>query len=66
MSTLEMKSEIINEVSKINSDVALKQVLQYLHTLNVQQTQEQKPLNLSQHYDIVKEQYGNVLSKLAQ
>jgi hypothetical protein len=64
MSTLEMKAEIINEVSKIDSDVALKQVLQYLNTLNT--TQESKPLNLSQHYDKVKEQYGNVLAKLAQ
>jgi hypothetical protein len=66
MSTLEMKAEIMNEVSKIDSDIALKQVLQYLHSLNMEQTEERKPLNLSQHYDKVKEQYGNVLSKLAQ
>jgi aminopeptidase-like protein len=64
MSTTEMKAEIMNEVSKIDSDVALKQVLQYLHTLNTQQ--DTKPLNLSQHYEKVKEQYGNVLAKLAQ
>jgi hypothetical protein len=64
MSITEMKTEIINEVSKIDSDVALKQVLDYLHTLNI--AQESKALNLSQHYDKVKEQYGNVLSKLAQ
>jgi hypothetical protein len=64
MSTIEMKAEIMNEVSKIDSDVALKQVLQYLHTLNTQQ--DGKPLNLSQHYEKVKEQYGNVLAKLAQ
>jgi hypothetical protein len=64
MSTIEMKKEIMDEISKIESDVALKQVLHYLHSLNTEQ--ENKPLNLSQHYDKVKEQYGNVLEKLAQ
>jgi hydrogenase maturation factor len=64
MSTIEMKEEIMKKVSKIDSEDVLQQVLQYLHTLNT--PKETKTLNLSQHYDKVVEQYGNVLAKLAQ
>lgn len=63
MSIAEMKLTAINEISKLNDEHALKEILEHLSQLSLQE--REKELNLSQHYDQAKAQYGDVLSKLA-
>ena len=64
MSVAEMKLAAINEISKLDNENALREILE--HLIKISSSKENKVLNLSQHYDKVKEQYGNVLKKLAQ
>ncbi|MCH5716963.1 hypothetical protein [Niabella hibiscisoli] len=64
MSVLEMQLAAIKEITKLEDENALREVLE--HLAKISSKEEQKPLNLSQHYNKVKEQYGNVLQKLAQ
>jgi hypothetical protein len=64
MSVAEMKLAAINEITKLNSEEALKEILEHLAKMSF--AKENKTFNLSQHYDKVVEQYGNVLQKLAQ
>lgn len=64
MSVEEMKIEIINKVIQLKSDEALAGVIEYLDKLN--SDNQQQPVNLSNHYATVKQQYGSVLQKLAQ
>jgi len=64
MSVAEMKLAAINEISKLDNEAAVKEILEHLAKLSF--AKENKTLNLSQHYDKVVEQYSNVLQKLAQ
>lgn len=59
-----MKLAAINEISKLNNEAAVKEILEHLAMIS--SANENKALNLSQHYDKVKKQYSNVLQKLAQ
>jgi hypothetical protein len=63
--SIAMKLVAINEISKLESENAVKEILNHIAKLNEEGGQP-KPLNLSQHYDKIKEQYGNTLQKLAQ
>jgi hypothetical protein len=65
MSIAEMKLVAINEISKLESENAVKEILNHIVKLN-EEGDETKPLNLFQHYDKIKGQYGNTLQKLAQ
>lgn len=62
MSLAEMKLEAINGISKLNDENAVKEILEHL----LQLSSKEEELNLSQHYAKAKEQYDNVLAKLAQ
>jgi len=64
MSVAEMKLAAISEISKLDNEAAVKEILEHLAKLSF--AKENKTLNLSQHYDKVVEQYGNTLQKLAQ
>ena len=59
----EMKQEVIMELLKIEEESKIQEILVFLKTISIQKT---SPLNLSQHYDKVNNQYANVLKKLAQ
>ena len=48
----------------MDNEAAVKEILEHLAKLSF--AKENKTLNLSQHYDKVVEQYGNVLQNLAQ
>lgn len=61
MSIDEMKLEAINKVIRLQSENSLQEVLKHLNKLN-----NSDVINLSQHYNVVKEQYEDVLKKLAQ
>jgi hypothetical protein len=65
MSIAEMKLVAINEISKLESENAVKEILDHIAKMN-EESGQTKALNLSQHYDKIKEQYGNTLQKLAQ
>ncbi len=64
MSVAEMKLAAIQEISKLNDIEVLREVLEHLAKLA--SADPDKKLNLSQHYDNIKDQYGNVLKRLAQ
>lgn len=64
MSIAEMKLAAINEISKLESENAIKEILERIAKINEEKAD--KPLNLFQHYDKIKGQYGNTLQKLAQ
>ncbi len=64
MSVAEMKLAAINEISKLEDENEVKEILEHLAKLSA--TKDSTALNLSQHYSKVKEQYSNVLKKLAQ
>ncbi len=63
MSVAEMKLEAIHQIAGIQDEEVLKEVLDYL---NEKQTNKKNKYNLSIHYDSIKEQYSDVLEKLAQ
>ena len=63
MGIAEMKQEVINELSKIEEEGKMQEVLVFIKTIS---TQKMPSLNLAQHYDKVNKQYANVLKKLAQ
>ena len=64
MSILEMQLAAIKEISRLEDEKVLKEILDHLAQASL--TQKQNALNLSQHYDKVKAKYGEVLQKLAQ
>lgn len=64
MSVAEMKLAAIQEISKLNDVNLLKEVLE--HLAKIAATDDSKPLNLAQHYDKIKNEYSNVLKRLAQ
>ena len=61
MSVAEMKIEVINKITNVNSETVLQQVL----TLLKNET-ENETISLSKNYDAIKYQYGDVLQKLTQ
>jgi len=65
MSISEMKLIAINEITKLENENAVKEILDHLAKIN-SATNSTKSLNLFQHYDKIKEQYSSTLQKLAQ
>lgn len=63
MSTAEMKIEAINKITSVNDEFTLKEVLKLLKEAD---EAEEELFKLSSHYEAIKEQYGDVLQKLAQ
>jgi hypothetical protein len=61
MSVAEMKLEAISKISNLQNEKTLQDVLALLNAVN-----EKEEWSLSKHYDQIKEQYGEVLQKLAQ
>ena len=64
MSIAEMKLAAINEIANLNNEKALKEVLSVLAGLA--KPEQIDNMNLSQHYEDIKNQYSKVLEKLAQ
>lgn len=62
MSVAELKLKAINHLTNLKTEESVKEILEQLEKLD---EQENKTLNLSQHYPAIKEQYGSVLEKLA-
>ena len=60
-----MKLIAINEITKLENENAVKEILDHLAKIN-KGTDSTKSLNLFQHYDKIKEQYSTTLQKLAQ
>lgn len=61
MSVAELKVEAINQITKLTEEKSIKEILEHLSKLN-----KENELNLSRHYNEIKEQYGEVLKKLAE
>jgi hypothetical protein len=61
MSVAEMKLEAITKISNLKSEKTLQEVLALLNSAD-----EKGSSSLSQNYDAIKAQYGDVLQKLAQ
>ena len=64
MSVAEMKLAAINEITKLDNEYAVKEILEHLARLS--ELQNDKAYNLSQHFETVSNKYGRVLEKLAQ
>lgn len=64
MGIAEMKLEAIIEISKLEDAGVLKEILNYLSHLS--QPVGDKTLYLARHYGKAKDQYGDLLTKLAQ
>ena len=62
MSVAEMKMKAVNQIINLKDEESVKEILEHLEKLNATKSE----LNLSQHYNTIKEQYGDVLEKLAQ
>ena len=60
-----MKVVAIKENTNLENESALKEILDHLSKFQ-SASDESKVLNLSQHYEAVKSQFGNTLQKLAQ
>ena len=65
MSISEMKLIAINEITKLENENAIKEILDHLAKINTA-TDSTKSLNLFQHYDKIKEQYSTTLQNFAQ
>ena len=63
MSVAEMKIEVINKITNTNNESVLKEVLALLKEAN---EKDEVLFNLSRNYEAIKEQYRDVLQKLAQ
>lgn len=63
MSAAEMKIELINKITSIKNETVLKEVLELLKEAN---EKDEASFRLSRNYEAIKEQYGDVLQKLAQ
>lgn len=64
MSIAEMKLAAISEISQLNDERELKEILEHLSRLSLEKKEQE--LNLFQHYDKVKEKYHEILAKLTQ
>ncbi len=58
-----MKIEVINKITNVNSETVLQEVLTLLENAI---GNENDNVSLSKNYDAIKDQYGDVLQKLAQ
>ena len=65
MSIAEMKIVAIKEITNLENENALKEILDHLAKMQSDDT-DAKVLNLSRHYDEIKNKFGNTLQKLAQ
>jgi hypothetical protein len=63
MSVAEMKIMVINKITNVDDETVLQKVLTLLEGRT---ENEGVNSNLSKNYDAIKEQYGDVLQKLAQ
>ncbi len=63
MSVAEMKIEVINKITNVNNENVLKEVLALLENA---MGNEKDNVGLSKNYEAIKDQYGDVLQKLAQ
>jgi hypothetical protein len=63
MSVAEMKLELINKITQVDDERILNEVLSLLKNSKSKSGNE---INLADNYDKIKEQYGDVLQKLAQ
>ncbi len=63
MSVAEIKIKVINKITNVNSEVVLLEVLALLENAT---GNENDNVSLSKNYDAIKDQYGDVLQKLAQ
>ena len=63
MSVAEMKIEVITKIASIENETILKEVLALLSEGNYSQD---APISLSHFYNDIKNQYGDVLQKLAE
>ena len=63
MSVTEMKIEVINKITNLNNEALLKEVFALL---NDSGEIHKRAINISETYEVIKEQYGDVLQKLAQ
>ena len=65
MSIAEMKIIAIKEITNLENENALKEILDHLAKMQSDDNNI-KVLNLSRHYDAIKNKFGNTLQKLAQ
>ena len=67
MSVAELKEEasrlFAEKIEATQDEELLSKILEFLNGLQVT---DDAPLNLSEHYDSIKNEYGSVLKKLAQ
>ena len=63
MSVAEMKLELINKITQVDDERILNKVLSLLKN---SKSKSGNQINLAENYDKIKEQYGDVLQKLAQ
>ena len=63
MSIAEMKIIAIKEIARLEDENVIKEILDHLEKAS---SGANKSFNLFQHFDTVKEKYGDVLQKLAQ
>lgn len=62
MSVTEMKNKLIEEISLLNDEKALSEILEHLQHLN----NGSKVINLSKHFNEADNQFSEALKKLAQ
>ncbi len=62
MSVAEMKIKVINKITGVDDELVLQQVLALLETTSVN---DKENVSLSKNYDAIKDQYGDVLQRLA-
>ncbi len=63
MNVAEMKIEVINKITYVNNENVLKEVLALLENA---MENEKDNVSMSKNYEAIKDQYGDVLQKLAQ
>lgn len=64
MSVAEMKLMAISKIAGLNDEAAINEILEHLEKFKTNEQGEN--YNLSQHYEAIKNQYGDVLKKLAE
>lgn len=64
MSAAEMKLAAIQEISRLNNENDIKEILE--HLAKISGSENVRVHNLSQHYDKVRTEYSKVLQRLAQ
>lgn len=62
MSVTEMKNKLLEEISMLNDEKALSEILEHLQHLS----SGNKVINLSKHFDEADNQFNEALKKMAQ